>query len=103
MIKKLLCIIMLGLGSAAPQYGQVVIYGKLTDKEQGTPISYVQVVLYRYNNQPDFKTATLVFLYFPSWRSGAKDKPYLDDLLARLAHPPGSAPAASAAGSAASK
>ncbi len=48
MIKKLLCIMMLGLGIAVPQYGQVVIYGKLTDKEQGTPISYVQVVLYRY-------------------------------------------------------
>ena len=59
----------------------------------------IAVVLHRYNNQPEFKAATLVFLYFPSWRSGAKDKPYLDDLITRLARPPAmeaAAPAASA-------
>ena len=48
----------------------------------------IAVVLHRYNNRPEFMTASLVFLYFPSWRSGAKDKPYLDDLIARLAQPP---------------
>ena len=47
----------------------------------------IAVVLHRYNNRPEFMTASLVFLYFPSWRSGAKDKPYLDDLIARLAQP----------------
>ena len=47
----------------------------------------IAVVLHRYNNRPEFMTASLVFLYFPSWRSGGKDKPYLDDLIARLAQP----------------
>ena len=63
----------------------------------------VAVVLQSYDNRPDFMAASLVFLYFPSWRSGAKDKPYLDDLIARLAHPPGGVKAAVPASAAASK
>ena len=63
----------------------------------------IAVVLHRYNNRPEFMTASLVFLYFPSWRSGAKDKPYLDDLIARLAQPPKAATAPAAASAAASK
>ena len=60
------------------------------------------VMLYDYDARPEVLNAKLVFLYFPSWRSGAKDKPYLDDLMARLAHVGGGtspAPAASAAAS----
>jgi hypothetical protein len=33
-------------------------------------------------------TARLVLLYFPSWRSAAKDKPYLDDVMNKLQHEP---------------
>ena len=50
----------------------------------------IAVVLHRYDPRPDFMVASLVLLYFPSSRSGAKDKPYLDDLMSRLAHPPAS-------------
>ena len=63
----------------------------------------IAVVLHRYNNRPDFMTASLVFLYFPSWRSGAKDKPYLDDLIARLAQPAKVVTPVGAASAAASK
>ncbi len=63
----------------------------------------IAVVLHRYNNRPEFMTASLVFLYFPSWRSGAKDKPYLDDLIARLAQPAKAVTPAGAASVAASK
>ena len=63
----------------------------------------ISVVLHRYNNRPEFMTASLVFLYFPSWRSGAKDKPYLDDLIARLAQTPKGATLPSAASAAPSK
>jgi hypothetical protein len=45
--------------------------------------------------------ARIVFLYFPSSRSGAKDKPYLDDLMARLVHSDAKAAASSPAASAA--
>jgi hypothetical protein len=62
----------------------------------------IAVVLHRYNNRPEFMSASLVFLYFPSWRSGAKDKPYLDDLLAKLARPPVAVAAAAPASAAAS-
>ena len=41
----------------------------------------------------DGGTARLVLLLFPSSRSGAKDRPYIDDLMARLAQ---TAPATSA-------
>ena len=58
------------------------------------------VLLYDYNAAPDVMSARIVFLYFPSSRSGAKDKPYIDDLMARLVHteakPDAAAPAASA-------
>lgn len=63
----------------------------------------IAVVLHRYNNRPGFMAASLVFLYFPSWRSGAKDKPYLDDLIARLAHPAKAVTPPGAASAAASK
>lgn len=63
----------------------------------------IAVVLHRYNNRPEFMTASLVFLYFPSWRSGAKDKPYLDDLIARLAQPAKGVTPVGAASAAASK
>ena len=63
----------------------------------------IAVVLHRYNNRPEFMSASLVFLYFPSWRSGAKDKPYLDDLIARLAQPPKAVTQSGAASAAASK
>ena len=63
----------------------------------------IAVVLHRYNNRPEFMSASLVFLYFPSWRSGGKDKPYLDDLIARLAQPNKALTPAAPAGSAASK
>lgn len=63
----------------------------------------IAVVLHRYNNRPEFMSASLVFLYFPSWRSGGKDKPYLDDLIARLAQPSKALTPTAPAGSAASK
>lgn len=34
--------------------------------------------------RPELNYATLWMLYFPSTRSGAKDRPYIDDLIARL-------------------
>ena len=60
------------------------------------------ILLHDYDTRPEVMNARLVFLYFPSWRSGAKDKPYLDDLMARLAHADAE-PAAAAASAAASK
>jgi hypothetical protein len=61
------------------------------------------VMLYDYDARPEVLSAKLVFLYFPSWRGGAKDKPYLDDLMARLAHVGSGSGPASAASAAASK
>jgi hypothetical protein len=55
------------------------------------------VVLQEFDDSPDAMTAKLVFLYFPSWRSGAKDRPYIDDLMARLARPALGTPAAASA------
>jgi hypothetical protein len=45
--------------------------------------------------RPDLNYANLWVLYFPSTRSGAKDRPYIDDLIARL-RPTGGATAAAA-------
>lgn len=58
------------------------------------------LVLDRYRPSDDGGTARLVLLVFPSSRSGAKDRPYIDDLVARLARSSGaaSAPAAGAGG-----
>jgi hypothetical protein len=63
----------------------------------------VAVVLSRYDKANEF--ATVVFLYFPSNRSAAKDKPYIEDLTRQLLAPPASgepvaqpAPGASQAG-----
>jgi hypothetical protein len=58
------------------------------------------VLLYDYNSAPDVMSARIVFLYFPSSRSGAKDKPYLDDLMARLVHAEAKSDAAAPAASA---
>jgi hypothetical protein len=59
----------------------------------------IAVILREYDAV--LNSARLVLLYFPSWRSGAKDKPYLDELMVRLT--PASPAAASAAGMAASR
>ena len=65
------------------------------------------LMLDRYKPSDDGGTARLVLLLFPSSRSGAKDRPYIDDLMARLAQntpAAASAPAAaSGAGSAGSR
>jgi hypothetical protein len=45
----------------------------------------VAVTLHSYDE--DRRFAVLEFLYFPSSRSAAKDKPYVDDLLTRLRAP----------------
>ena len=55
------------------------------------------VVMQEFDSDPDRMMAKLAFLYFPSWRSGAKDRPYIDDLMARLARPAAKAPLATAA------
>jgi hypothetical protein len=59
------------------------------------------VILSRYEPQNQF--AELTLLYFPSWRSGAKDRPYLDELITQLQPAPasgtGASPSASAAAS----
>jgi hypothetical protein len=60
----------------------------------------IAVVLLHYD--VELNSARVLLLYFPSWRSGAKDKPYLDDLMVRLTRPPASAAGAPPAGSAAS-
>ena len=53
------------------------------------------LMLDRYKPSDDGGTARLVLLLFPSSRSGAKDRPYIDDLVARLGqNAPASAPAA---------
>ncbi len=59
----------------------------------------IAVVLREYD--AELNSARLVLLYFPSWRSGAKDKPYLDELMVRLTRAP--AAPASAAGPPASR
>ena len=51
------------------------------------------VMMEDYDAAPDKANARIVFLYYPSWRGGAKDKPYLDDLMARLARPAAAASA----------
>jgi hypothetical protein len=57
------------------------------------------LVLDRYRPTDEGGSARLVLLVFPSTRSGAKDRPYIDDLMARLAQ---SAPPAASAPTAAS-
>ena len=59
------------------------------------------IVLDRYKPTPNGGgNARLVLLVFPSSRSGAKDRPYIDDLVARLAQSPAAASAPVAAASA---
>lgn len=53
----------------------------------------------RYRPSDDGGTARLVLLVFPSSRSGAKDRPYIDDLVARLARSSGAASAPEAGAS----
>jgi hypothetical protein len=62
------------------------------------------LVLDRYKPTDDGGTARLVLLLFPSSRSGAKDRPYIDDLVARLAQStPASMPASAPTAAASSK
>ena len=61
----------------------------------------IAVVMRQYD--ADLNSARLSMLYFPSWRSGAKDKPYLDDLMARLTRAPAGTASAAAGASAAPK
>lgn len=60
------------------------------------------LVLDRYKPSDDGGTARLVLLLFPSSRSGAKDRPYIDDLVARLAQSTAAASAPVGASAAAS-
>jgi hypothetical protein len=57
------------------------------------------VMMRDYDARDEAQVASLTFLYFPSGRAGAKDKPYLDDLMARL-HVATPSAEANAAGSA---
>ena len=54
----------------------------------------IAIMLHDYKWSGSEGGASIVLLYFPSSRSGAKDKPYIDDLVARLAKPPASATSA---------
>jgi hypothetical protein len=40
------------------------------------------IVLKRY----DPPSAQVTFIYFPSWRSGVKDRPFIDEVISNLAH-----------------
>jgi hypothetical protein len=61
-----------------------------------SPSARVAVILNQYEEGPKAKYARLELLYFPSSRSAAKDKPYVEDLLIRL-RTPEEAPAAASA------
>jgi hypothetical protein len=63
-----------------------------------SPSERVAVMLDSYDDPKG--TARLVLLYFPSSRSAAKDKPYIDDLVNTLLRPRGNpvAPVAPGAG-----
>jgi hypothetical protein len=45
----------------------------------------VAIVLTRLD--PDSMSATVTLVYYPSSRSGTKDKPYIDDVISRLGQP----------------
>lgn len=61
------------------------------------------LVLDRYRPSSEGGTARLVLLLFPSSRSGAKDRPYIDDLVARLAQSSAAASAPAPASGASAK
>jgi len=54
-------------------------FTRIADEER------VAVVLTRLD--PDSKSATVTLVYYPSSRSGIKDKPYIDDVMSRLGQP----------------
>jgi len=54
-------------------------FTRISDQER------VAMVLTRLD--PDSMSATVTFVYYPSSRSGTKDKPYIDDVISRLGQP----------------
>ena len=54
-------------------------FTRIADEER------VAVVLTRLD--PESKSATVTLVYYPSSRSGIKDKPYIDDVMSRLGQP----------------
>ena len=74
----------------------------LTNFSRVSRTERIAIVLHEYKWADGVGNASIVLLYFPSSRSGAKDKPYIDDLVARLA-PAASAPAAVASSASAAK
>ena len=54
-------------------------FARISDEER------VAIVLTRLD--PDSKSATVTLVYYPSSRSGIKDKPYIDDVMSRLGQP----------------
>lgn len=63
----------------------------LTNFSRTSRTERIAVMLNDYRWNGGEGTASIVLLYFPSSRSGAKDRPYIDDLVARLARPPAAA------------
>ncbi len=54
-------------------------FARISDEER------VAIVLTRLD--PESKSATVTLVYYPSSRSGIKDKPYIDDVMSRLGQP----------------
>jgi hypothetical protein len=54
-------------------------FARISDQER------VAIVLTRLD--PDAMAATVTLVYYPSSRSGTKDKPYIDDVISRLGQP----------------
>jgi hypothetical protein len=54
-------------------------FTRISDQER------VAIVLTRLD--PDSMSATVTLVYYPSSRSGTKDKPYIDDVISRLGQP----------------
>lgn len=73
----------------------------LTNFSRVSRTERIAVMINEYHWDGDEGTASIVLLYFPSSRSGAKDRPYIDDLIARLGRQPAAAAASSAATAAA--
>ena len=54
-------------------------FTRISDEER------VAIVLTRLDAES--KSATVTLVYYPSSRSGTKDKPYIDDVMSRLGQP----------------
>jgi hypothetical protein len=67
----------------------------LTTFARISPFERIAVVLDAYDE--NFQLAKLTVLYFPSSRSAAKDKPYIEDLVTRLRTPDDPRPVAASA------